>query len=521
MSSVTSPRGRRTLRAILCGLALAVLASSASGQPAQGRDAASTAPWPGSPAWTSLAPYLPHLRDGGAATLPRPGSDVAVLALDAHVDVRGGAVDGDLQVLWPNTTDAPWPSLVLQLPGAMLGGRFTFTSATVDGAEVRRSLLADGRVLRLELPTPLAPGARALVRLRYRLAIPLGEGPSHATLGVRDGVLSLSGAVPLPAVHGPVGPADGAGGGLRIDGFDVDPPAPYGDLAFSASSYLRVRLTLPDDERLVAPVAVAPVDGRWSFAFGPARDLFLAAASDLVETTSTTDGGVRVSVWAGADRAAGARAVATAASAAIDAFEGHFVPYPYRRLTLVATPTDALGVEFPGIIALTGGLLGPAADPALVEGVVAHEVAHQWFYGLLGDDQISQPWIDESFAQLAALLYEGDAHGPRAAAGFRRSLEARWRRVGDADIPIGLPVGAYTPVSYGAIPYGRAPIELARLRDDAGPAAFDGALARLMQERAFGIVTSRDVVAALQGACGCDLGDWARDVLGDPAAASP
>ena len=30
--------------------------------------------------------------------------------------------------------------------------------------------------------------------------------------------------------------------------------------------------------------------------------------------------------------------------------------------------------------------------------VIAHEIAHQWWYGLVGDDQYHDPWLDESFA---------------------------------------------------------------------------------------------------------------------------
>jgi aminopeptidase N len=36
--------------------------------------------------------------------------------------------------------------------------------------------------------------------------------------------------------------------------------------------------------------------------------------------------------------------------------------------------------------------------------VLAHEIAHQWFYGLLGNDQIEEPWIDESFAVFSSAV---------------------------------------------------------------------------------------------------------------------
>jgi hypothetical protein len=35
---------------------------------------------------------------------------------------------------------------------------------------------------------------------------------------------------------------------------------------------------------------------------------------------------------------------------------------------------------------------------------VAHEVAHQWWYGIVGDDEYGEPWLDESFASWSQYL---------------------------------------------------------------------------------------------------------------------
>ena len=36
-----------------------------------------------------------------------------------------------------------------------------------------------------------------------------------------------------------------------------------------------------------------------------------------------------------------------------------------------------------------------------VPALAAHEVAHMWFYALLGNNQARDPWLDESFATYA------------------------------------------------------------------------------------------------------------------------
>ncbi|MBE3554590.1 MAG: hypothetical protein IMW85_06300, partial [Thermicanus sp.] len=62
--------------------------------------------------------------------------------------------------------------------------------------------------------------------------------------------------------------------------------------------------------------------------------------------------------------------------------------YPYKRLTLFENEMFISGMEYPGLILL---------DRSKYKGeTVAHEVAHQWFYNLVGNDQVMEPWLDEA-----------------------------------------------------------------------------------------------------------------------------
>lgn len=29
-----------------------------------------------------------------------------------------------------------------------------------------------------------------------------------------------------------------------------------------------------------------------------------------------------------------------------------------------------------------------------------HQIAHRWFYAMVGDDQFLEPWLDEGFAEI-------------------------------------------------------------------------------------------------------------------------
>jgi aminopeptidase N len=180
-------------------------------------------------------------------------------------------------------------------------------------------------------------------------------------------------------------------------------------------------------------------------------------------------------------------------------------------LDIVSTPTLALGIEYPGAIAITDRIYDvgdePQASPDSVylESTVAHEVGHQWFYNLVGDDQLDDPWLDESLTQFATLQYYVDSHGANGEEGFRSSLEGRWARVEKANIPIGLPVAKYKPGEYGPIVYGRGPLFFEALRNKMGISIFDEFIKDYTETLSWGISTPEIMQSTAEKHCACKL----------------
>jgi aminopeptidase N len=96
-------------------------------------------------------------------------------------------------------------------------------------------------------------------------------------------------------------------------------------------------------------------------------------------------------------------------------------------------------------------------------------------------------------------------HGEEGAAGFRRSLQRRWDGVNEADIPIGLPVEAYTPEEYSGIVYGRGPLFIEVLAEEMGQEAFDAFIRDYYQTYRWEIATGADFEALAEQHCGCNL----------------
>ena len=120
-------------------------------------------------------------------------------------------------------------------------------------------------------------------------------------------------------------------------------------------------------------------------------------------------------------------------------------------------------------------------------GVLVHEVAHMWFYGMVGDDQYRDPWLDEAFASYA----EGLVDQPSAAA-VQNTL-ARPGRVGAA-------IGDFAnDAEYFSTVYGKGEAALLTARQQAGPDRFDAALRCYIDTNAWRIARPSDVAAALHG----------------------
>ena len=252
-----------------------------------------------------------------------------------------------------------------------------------------------------------------------------------------------------------------------------------------------------------------------SIAAGPARDFYLVA-SDEYEVISQQVGETTVNSYAPRAMRRGSEEVARIAAAALRSIEERVGPYAYSEMDVVSTATGALGVEYPGIMAITSRIYDGQYQQFL-EGTVAHEVAHQWFYNIIGNDQLDEPWLDEALTQYATLLYFLDQYGQEGYDGFHQSLEGRWARADSEEIPVGLPVAAYSeggdyPGTYGSIVYGRGPLFFEALAREMGEAVFASFLRDYYDTFAWDVVTAESLRALAEQHCGCDLGqlfsDW-------------
>ncbi len=172
-------------------------------------------------------------------------------------------------------------------------------------------------------------------------------------------------------------------------------------------------------------------------------------------------------------------------STSLRALTDQFGPVPYDHLWITIVPSISSGVEYPGAVQFAD------VDPEEETWLVAHELAHMWFYGLVGNNQGRDPWLDEAFATYAQELVEptdlsGDTEewlGAPATMGKPLSAFATNRRPSDAYV---------ASVYRGG---GRTLIQARQADDD--PDRFDAAIEAYLREQAHHVATPADLARHL------------------------
>ena len=88
----------------------------------------------------------------------------------------------------------------------------------------------------------------------------------------------------------------------------------------------------------------------------------------------------------------------------ISFYNNTFGKYPYPQISVVGSEYFGGGMEYPNLVLIAGNLYDEESKTDL-EWTVAHEIAHQWWYGVVGSNPIKDPYVDESLTEFSTLIY--------------------------------------------------------------------------------------------------------------------
>ena len=247
------------------------------------------------------------------------------------------------------------------------------------------SLSVGCTALQITLPTPLAQGQSATIGFDLGITVPSG-----ADRFGHDGAFNnIGNALPVLAVK------DGAG-------WHLDPYTNNGESFYSLAADFKVTLDHPST--LLVPATGTSTDtpgssGRTvtTATASKVRD-FAWAAGPFSKISGTSTAGTAINIYSVSGiSSSDAQSMLSTAKSAVDAHAARFGAYPYGELDAVIDNNYWFGgMEYPGFV------LDLVSTTALT-----HEIGHQWWYGIVGDDEYNSPWLDEAFTDYATDLALG------------------------------------------------------------------------------------------------------------------
>ncbi len=452
------------------------------------------------PAADPLSVYLPALKESGAGQLEQLTS-APTYAISVTVDAENKTLTGVGSVVVHNTSPDPWSHLLFRLYPNLehYGGDMAVQSVTLNGKPTAFTYQDDATSLRISLPKPLLPGESATVRMNWKLGYPswVDDRAVYALFGRSQQMTSLPLFYPSLAVY-QAGPAVGSGK------WWVEQGVARGDSAFNVASLFHVTATLPSAQTpvasgtLVHSQTVGADQVQYTWVTGPARE-FLLHMSPVFSSASEEAFGTRVtSYWLPGEEAAG-RSALRYAVAALRAFSDLYGDYPFRDVRVAPAPLSFRGMEYPQVILLGVDLYD--AMRSNLEVLVAHEMAHQWWYQMVHSDPVNSPWLDEGLAEYSVKLYKEELSGQDDAdlLQYQRwqvpyeSLQQR-----GADAQVNQTVESFASgTQYETIVYGKGALFYDRLREELGDRQFKRFLRTYLNAHRWQIITDDDFLSAL------------------------
>jgi hypothetical protein len=181
-------------------------------------------------------------------------------------------------------------------------------------------------------------------------------------------------------------------------------------------------------------------------------------------------------------------------------------------------------MEYPTLITTGGSWMTEPLGTHGLEILTLHELAHQWFYGLVGTNEHRWPFLDEgltSYAEMDACEALWPDASVGAAFGLRVGLPAIYRagaleatrsaRVSDSAASF------RSGRDYGALVYSRTAAAMRTLGNVYGEDTVRRAVGLYARRHRFGHPTPDDLFAAIRDGVGPEAADALREALTEPS----
>lgn len=343
-------------------------------------------------------------------------------------------------------------------------------------------------VLRITPSKPVEVGSRIEFFIDFFVKLP----NTYGRMGYGDNTVNIANWFPIVAVY-------------DERGWNLDPYYAIGDPFYSEVASYKVTAILPKEYKMATTGNVIKTNNKkqnniYEIEAKQVRNfvMILSKKFDVKETMlddtkvlSYSIGGLKgkETLQYGVD--------------ALKIFNSLFGTYPYEQLSIVACDFFVGGMEYPNVVMINQELYEREEDFPL-EYVVAHEIAHQWWYGIVGNNEVREPWLDEALTEYTTLMYFEKKYGPHIKEQiFDKMIKGQYENYIDLESDKG--EGILRSLKefdnswqYSSIVYNKGAMFVHELREEMGEESFLNTLREYFEAYKYKNATTEDFLAICQ-----------------------
>lgn len=358
------------------------------------------------------------------------------------------------------------------------------------------SLQGEGEtILKVKLPEPLQPQKSVILELKYKVVIP----PAGERFGYGEGNINMGNWYPVVAVY-------------DAKGWNLDKYYSIGDPFYSDTSNYTVSIKAPKEYTIAASglLTEEKVEGEyksWRFDASDMRDFaFIASNKFQVAEDKAGDTLVKSYYYKGHEKKG--KEALEYGKRSIEIFNVNYGKYPYPVYSVVETEFPS-GMEYPGLVYINTNYYDNDYNGDNLMYTTVHETAHQWWYGVVGNDQIDEAWLDEGFATYSEGVFTEMEYGRGNGELYYEYLEESAKEDIKAKAYDGVilkPLSRYTDWSdYGPAVYTGGAVLLNEIRRQVGDQDFFRILQTYYSEYSFKNATTEDFLKVCEQVSGKDF----------------
>ena len=363
------------------------------------------------------------------------------------------------------------------------------------------------QIMWIHLDTILEPLQRVQFEIYFDATLPDGgmdRSNSHGGNSDQSRIYKCAGFYPTPCVYD------------DYDGWNTDPYLLVGDPFYYDMAYYDLYITVPK-EMLVAATGelVQQIGNELSTTYyfdpiQPVREVTFSASRYFYYDFELVNGVKVKSYYLPKSESIWKYNALNYAKQALLLFEETFGEYPYPTFNVVEEYTHHGGMEYPCQVYITESIDEWQYPQFWLEMIIVHETGHQWWYNLVGNDEVDWGFLDEGLVCWSTDYYGEINYGNWEYFQYPPYIDEVRTYYTYYGLSSKINVSIYETVNisdYYYTAYTKAPLIFEKLRRTIGTTIFLTGLELFYNENVYKIALLSDLQQAMESVYGSSL-DW-------------